>query len=687
MNKLADYSSKRRLLSLLAVICLFSLVLITGKESLLAQQHTSCTVGLDPGHGGPDPGAIRANVREADIVWDVAQRTRDILESQGYQVVFSRGQNENPGFSERVITMRQGGADFIVSIHANASCHPGPPPNCYEDITNRLVGTEALYQDSSINPQAVESKRLAELLAESVASHAGLPKRSEKTGGALYASDMPSALIELAFINSVVEREMMVNQPDIFARGVAEAIFTYGSSRCGPPQAPPAPPPPPLPSTSSSTVLVFDTSGSMRGSKLNDAKLAGRNIVDVIAAENEAFLDVQNRVALVEFNTRSRVISELTADLQALRTDLQRLNADGWTAMADGLRTAVDMLDADSSPSTPIIILLSDGIPNVPLGGTASLLSSDAMIRQEILDIATEAGGKGYCIYTVGFGRANELDEVLLQQIPQLAGCGDYYHTTESDELTNIYITLRHTSVGEVRLQQSGTIAQGEQVTIGTIDVPVNQGLLLYTLNWPGSQLNPVLTDPRGQQVTTSYPGATFSQQSSIATVIVEDPLSGNWSVAADGVDVPGNNTTYNAIVSTRLASERAATNDFLPLWLLLGGLFLVTAVMYNRTQTGTGWSLEVSEPGLPTQHIKVKRSGVWIGRSRNCQVRVSDPMASSRHCWVGPSTSRGTLYVRDNNSKNGIRRNGDPILNGGLSENDVLTVGEVKIRALYQAR
>lgn len=645
--------------------------------SPIPQPGNTCVVGLDPGHGGTDAGAIRAGVREADIVWDVSLRLRELLEAQGYQVALSRSQNVDPSFVDRVAAMRHGGAHFIVSVHANASCYPGPAPDCYQDTT-AVHGVEAWYQGARINPQAAESRRLAELLTNSVADHIGLHNRGVKEGAALYTSDMPSALIELAFMNNPIERDMMVNQPEIFARAIAEAVFAYGSSVCGPPQAPPMPPG--APSSSSSTILVFDTSGSMRGAKLNGAKQAGHNIIDVIAAENEAFQDAQNQIALVEFNTRANAIADLSSNLEAARADLQRLRAEGWTAMADGLRAAVDILDADVSQRTPIIILLSDGIPNVALGAGGPS-APDALIRQQIVDIAVEAGEKGYCIYTVGFGSPGELDETLLQQIPQEAGCGEYFHTQESDQLTNIYVTLRHTSVGEIYLQETGVIAQGEQVAVGVADIPANQSLLLYTLNWPGSRLDPILTDPRGRVVTVDYPGASLSQQASIATVIVDNPLSGSWSVAADGVDVPGDTTTFQAVVSSRVHLGETVSALIWPLWLMLGGLALFTAVIWGQSQRGTGWYLAITPAGYPPKQVKVGRKGVWIGRSRRCHVQLQDPEISQRHCWIGPSRSRGTLFVYDNRTTNGTMRNDQPVEHAGLTEDDLVKIGDVEIR------
>jgi N-acetylmuramoyl-L-alanine amidase/Mg-chelatase subunit ChlD len=625
----------------------------------------SCIVGLDPGHGGSDPGAIRDGIREADIVWDLSVRTRDILIGQGYQVIFSREQNVTPSFADRVATIRRGGGQFIVSIHTNAH------------NTETAHGVEAWYQGANANRQAAESRRLAQALTDAVSQQMGLTNRGIKLGQALYAPDMPSALIELAFLSNAREREMLVNQPDRFAAAVAQAIMTYGQDFC----AAVAPPSPPT-NSATTTVLIFDASGSMRGSKLAGAQQAGRNILDIIVAENEALSGPRHHAAIVAFSSHAEVIAPLSDDVPTVRTFLPQLRASGFTAMADGLQAGIQVLDGDSSSSgRSILILLSDGLPNVGLGGNSSV--SEDLVHQEILTLADEARSKGYCLYTVGFGSAADLDEQLLREMSNRAGCGDYYYAQDVGELANVYVALRHSSTGEIRLQQTGQIAQGERVEIGHVAIPANEAQLLFTINWPGSRLDPLLADPHGRQVTPDYPGATLSLQPSIATVLVDQPMAGEWLVGASGVDVPGNSTTFHAVVSTRVGSGSTVPASNLGLWLMAGGLVLFTGVMWYQNRRHTGWYVTVLEENGRTQQFPIRRKGMWIGRSRTCQVRVEDPTVSARHCWVGVSRSRGTLYVRDNQSRSGIRRNDRKIEQAGFDENDVIHIGQnVQIRA-----
>src|SRR5690625_4307749 len=53
------------------------------------------TIVIDPGHGGKDPGAPSVSGKtEAEIVYSVAEKTADILKSNGANVEFTRGQDE-----------------------------------------------------------------------------------------------------------------------------------------------------------------------------------------------------------------------------------------------------------------------------------------------------------------------------------------------------------------------------------------------------------------------------------------------------------------------------------------------------------------------------------------------------------------------------------------------------------------
>ena len=78
---------------------------------------------LDPGHGGSDPGAITASgVREADVALETAKEVSQTLRATGrYEVLLTRGRDVTVNLFDRADLARGRGADFFLSIHANAN--------------------------------------------------------------------------------------------------------------------------------------------------------------------------------------------------------------------------------------------------------------------------------------------------------------------------------------------------------------------------------------------------------------------------------------------------------------------------------------------------------------------------------------------------------------------------------------
>ena len=77
---------------------------------------------IDPGHGGPDPGAIGiSGIRETDVVLDVSKRVKQLLSEKGVRVRLTRKSEIDLDLPPRVLYANEMGADIFVSIHANAS--------------------------------------------------------------------------------------------------------------------------------------------------------------------------------------------------------------------------------------------------------------------------------------------------------------------------------------------------------------------------------------------------------------------------------------------------------------------------------------------------------------------------------------------------------------------------------------
>jgi Ca-activated chloride channel homolog len=101
-----------------------------------------------------------------------------------------------------------------------------------------------------------------------------------------------------------------------------------------------------------SVVLLMDTSGSMEGSPLVEAKVAA------LAFLNES--RPHDAVSLVAFNDKVEVVRPFTNEMLKVRTGVHSLASRGGTALYDALSKAVDLMESAPHPRH-VIALLSDG--------------------------------------------------------------------------------------------------------------------------------------------------------------------------------------------------------------------------------------------------------------------------------------------------------------------------------------
>lgn len=183
---------------------------------------------LDPGHGtdpqGSDPGAIGpSGIKEKDVNLAIALKLADLLRAEGAQVYLTRsGENTTHRLVERALYANTVGADVFISIHSNASLNPE-------------VGGTATYiyapPDTELGQQREERLRLARCIQEALV--AALGRRNigvlEANFAVLRHTNMPSVLVEVAFISNP-EEEQLLNNPAFQARaasGILEGLKRY----------------------------------------------------------------------------------------------------------------------------------------------------------------------------------------------------------------------------------------------------------------------------------------------------------------------------------------------------------------------------------------------------------------------------------------------------------------------------
>ena len=150
-------------------------------------------VVIDPGHGGPDPGAVGIRgIRESEIVLDISLQVARLLEAKGVQVTLTRTAEVDVDLPPRVALANRLGATAFVSIHANAISMSRPEVN----------GIETFYFSDP------RSARLAAHIQQQVLNVSpGSPNRGVRRGRffVIRRTTMPSALVETGFVTGNID--------------------------------------------------------------------------------------------------------------------------------------------------------------------------------------------------------------------------------------------------------------------------------------------------------------------------------------------------------------------------------------------------------------------------------------------------------------------------------------------------
>lgn len=221
-------------------------------------------VAIDAGHGGEDPGARgHGGLLEKEVALAIAQKLAALVNYEpGFRAVLTRDGDYYLGLRERVQRARKAEADLFVSVHANA-------------VTNRKARGSAVYvvsQRGASNEHArwlahkenaadlvggieIEDKddELAAVLIDlsqsstmeasfdvggrmlrALGSINALQKEEVQQAGfmVLKAPDIPSVLVETAFITNAEDERLLGSTPyqDRIARSLLDGIMGYFDS-------------------------------------------------------------------------------------------------------------------------------------------------------------------------------------------------------------------------------------------------------------------------------------------------------------------------------------------------------------------------------------------------------------------------------------------------------------------------
>lgn len=207
---------------------------------------------IDPGHGGEDPGAIGpSGLREKDVVLAIGREVKKILDSYGYKTYMTRNEDIFIPLGVRVAKARKLRADLFISIHADAFTNPSArgtgvyalnPKGATSAAAKYLAQTQNaadsiggvnyssdknvnntlfdLTQTATINDSLKLGKDVLNQLAKINNLHKG--SVDQANFAVLKAPDIPSILVETAFISNPTEERLLSGSD--FRKKVANSI-------------------------------------------------------------------------------------------------------------------------------------------------------------------------------------------------------------------------------------------------------------------------------------------------------------------------------------------------------------------------------------------------------------------------------------------------------------------------------
>jgi N-acetylmuramoyl-L-alanine amidase len=231
----------------------------TGKPG--ARPGRPITIAIDAGHGGEDPGARgRDGTLEKDVTLAIARKLKHLVDQQpGMRAVLTRDADYFVALGDRVRRARRVQADLLVSIHADAFIKPHARGSSVFALSERgatsaaarwlakkeneadLIGgvnidhadpyVKQVLLDLSQTATINDSVKLGSAVLEQIGSLNTLHKpRVEQAGFAvLKAPDIPSILIETAFITNPDEEKKLQRGPyqDQMAQAILGGIVRY----------------------------------------------------------------------------------------------------------------------------------------------------------------------------------------------------------------------------------------------------------------------------------------------------------------------------------------------------------------------------------------------------------------------------------------------------------------------------
>lgn len=217
-------------------------------------------VVIDPGHGGPDPGATGpAGVREKKITLKLARVAQRVIRASGrYRVSLTRGRDVYVPLRRRFELAEAAGAELFLSLHADshrnrklrgasvytlsetASDREAGALAAKENRSDAIAGIDLSHQSDAVASLLIELRQrqtmnesavFSEILLRELGRSTRLLRNSHRFAGfaVLKSPDIPSVLVEIGYISNKYDEKLLQRRSHHkrIAKSLLRAIDRY----------------------------------------------------------------------------------------------------------------------------------------------------------------------------------------------------------------------------------------------------------------------------------------------------------------------------------------------------------------------------------------------------------------------------------------------------------------------------
>jgi len=172
---------------------------------------TNKIIGIDPGHGGVDPGAVSKNgTKEDDINLKIALKLKRFIEHSGGIAILTRDTDKGL-YTDKSTTLRQMKSEDLINrkeLIQNAQCDVFLTIHLNSFTQSKYYGAQTFYND-----RVLDSKKLAYIIQDELKNV--LDKENHRVP--IYRDnvylitemDIPSVLIEAGFLSNAEEEKLL----------------------------------------------------------------------------------------------------------------------------------------------------------------------------------------------------------------------------------------------------------------------------------------------------------------------------------------------------------------------------------------------------------------------------------------------------------------------------------------------